>query len=452
VPNQEPPRRRQGLPRSGGLTKPILSSSTFSAATPAATTPIEPVEATAALTTAIPKAPLTASKGRRGLPRPTVSPSPTDEHANQLPPPAGDGRRGLRATSTDSSATAAPTAPAAPAAAKTTALRAALPSRPTGTNGPAGKRPSSTGRSHRKFTLGSGTRRYVVGAVGLVIAAAVAAIIARMLVSTGEVQNFLVTYPGEIPLPESAPVGFPAWLGWQHFLNAFFIGLIIRSGWLVRTTQRPPASWTRNNTGLIKTKGSPNRFSLDLWFHLSMDAFWVLNGVVFIVLLFSTGQWTRIVPTSWEIVPNALSAALQYASLQWPTENGWVNYNSLQVLAYFLTVFLAAPLAAVTGIRMSGAWPLRAKRLTRIYPIEVARAIHFLVMLYFVVFITVHVTLVLATGALRNLNHMYGGQDAVNWWGFTIFVLSLLVTAAGVLAARPLVLAPIAGLMGKVGR
>jgi hypothetical protein len=40
----------------------------------------------------------------------------------------------------------------------------------------------------------------------------------------------------------------------------------------------------------------------------------------------------------------------------------------------------------------------------------------------------------------------------VNWWGFTIFVLSLLVTAAGVLAARPLVLAPIAGLMGKVGR
>ncbi|YCH19517.1 cytochrome b/b6 domain-containing protein [Arthrobacter sp. D1-29] len=303
-----------------------------------------------------------------------------------------------------------------------------------------------------KSAAGSGTGRYVFGAVGLVIAAGVVAIIARMLVSTGEVQNFLVTYPGEVPLPESAPVGFPAWLGWQHFLNAFFIVLIIRSGWLVRTTKRPPASWTRNNTGLIKTKGSPNRISLDLWFHLSMDALWLLNGVVFIVLLFSTGQWTRIVPTSWDIVPNALSAALQYASLQWPTENGWVNYNSLQVLAYFFTVFVAAPLAAVTGIRMSGAWPSKATGLNRIYPIEVARSIHLLVMLYFVVFITVHVALVLATGALRNLNHMYGGQDAVNWWGFTIFVLSLLVTAAAVLAARPLVLAPIAGLMGKVGR
>ncbi|MCU1478808.1 MAG: hypothetical protein JWQ64_3501 [Subtercola sp.] len=290
------------------------------------------------------------------------------------------------------------------------------------------------------------------GAVCLVVLAAIVVLIARLLVSTSAVQDFLVTYPGQTPLPAAAPVGIPVWLEWQHFLNAFFLVLIIRSGWLVRTTLRPPASWTRNNTGLIKTKGKPKRISLDLWFHLTMDSFWFLNGIIFVVLLFSTGQWMRIVPTSWAIFPNTVSAALQYASLQWPTEDGWVNYNSLQVLTYFATVFLAAPLAAITGIRMSGAWPSKAKRLNRIYPLEVARAIHFPVMLYFVVFVIIHVTLVLATGALRNLNHMYGGQDAVNWWGFGIFVVSLLVTAGAVVAARPLVLAPIAGLMGKVGR
>jgi hypothetical protein len=39
-------------------------------------------------------------------------------------------------------------------------------------------------------------------------------------------------------------------------------------------------------------------------------------------------------------------------------------------------------------------------------------------MLYFVVFTIVHVTLVLATGALCNLNHMYSGSDAQNWRGF----------------------------------
>ena len=73
-------------------------------------------------------------------------------------------------------------------------------------------------------------------------------------------------------------------------------------------------------------------------------------------------------------------------------------------------------------------------------------------MFYFVAFTIVHVTLVLATGALRNLNHMFGGQDAVNWLGFIIFVVSLLVIVGGWFAARPIVVAPIAGLFGKVGR
>jgi hypothetical protein len=71
-------------------------------------------------------------------------------------------------------------------------------------------------------------------------------------------------------------------------------------------------------------------------------------------------------------------------------------------------------------------------------------------MLYFVVFIVVHVTLVLATGALRNLNHIYASQDAVNWTGFWLFVVSLVVIVAAVFAARPVLLAPIAKLFGSV--
>jgi hypothetical protein len=69
---------------------------------------------------------------------------------------------------------------------------------------------------------------------------------------------------------------------------------------------------------------------------------------------------------------------------------------------------------------------------------------------YFVLFIFVHVVLVFATGALRNLNHMYAAQDAVNWTGFWIFAASMVVIAIAWVAARPLVLAPIARLFGKV--
>jgi thiosulfate reductase cytochrome b subunit len=283
----------------------------------------------------------------------------------------------------------------------------------------------------------------IVGGAGLLFAAAMAVLAVRFLLSTEPFEQFLAAYPGEYELPEGAPVGIPPWLGWQHFFNTFLMVLIIRTGLQVRTEKRPSVFWS--------PRGNPKRkISLALWFHQSLDILWIVNGVLFVVLLFATGQWMKLVPTSWAVFPNAISAALQYVSLDWPTENGWVNYNSLQQLAYFATVFLAAPLAIVTGVRMSGVWPKNAKALNKAYPVEWARAVHFPVMLYFVAFIFVHVALVLATGALRNLNHMYASQDAVNWVGFWIFAASLVVIAAAWVAARPLVLAPIARLFGKV--
>lgn len=277
-------------------------------------------------------------------------------------------------------------------------------------------------------------------------------LVAKWLTSLSGVQDFLAQYPGHSELPEGAPVGFPAWLAWQHFLNGFFLLLIIRSGWQVRTLSRPSGHWTRNNRGLIRTKNAPTKISLELWFHLTLDALWMLNGVVFVILIFATGQWVRIVPTSWDVFPNALSAGLQYVSLNWPLENGWVNYNALQLLTYFVTVFIAAPLAFISGLRTSSAWPKNAKGLNKAYPIEAARAIHFPVMIYFVLFVIVHVTLVLATGALRNLNHMYGGSDEVNWVGFGIFAASVAAMVAAWFLARPLFLRPIASLMGSVTR
>ncbi|MEO7016156.1 MAG: cytochrome b/b6 domain-containing protein [Leifsonia sp.] len=306
-------------------------------------------------------------------------------------------------------------------------------------------------RRYGRFTRAQWAGATLVGLAGLILLVAIVVALARFLVSLPPVHDFLATYPGANPLPAEAPVGLPAWLAWQHFLNTFFVVLIIRSGLRVRREKRPSAFWAR--------RGSRRRISLTLWFHQSLDILWIVNGVVFVVLLFTTGQWMRILPTSWEVFPNALSATLQYVSLNWPTENGWVDYNALQQLAYFSVVFLAAPLAIVTGVRMSGVWPKRAVTLNRLYPVEWARKVHFPVMVFFVLFIVVHVTLVLATGALRNLNHMYAalgstdpGAYADNPVGFWIFVASLVVIAAGWVAARPLVLAPIARLFGKVSR
>lgn len=277
-------------------------------------------------------------------------------------------------------------------------------------------------------------------------------LIAKVLRETGAVADFIDRFPGSPAPPPAAPIGLPAWIGWQHFLNAFFLLLVIRSGLEVRKPGRPSAFWTRSNTGLIRTKNRPRRMSLWLWIHLCFDALWMLNGIVFIVLIFVTGHWVRIVPTSWDVIPNAISVGIQYLSLQWPTDNGWANYNALQLLSYFAIVFIVSPLAFISGIRLSSMWPQQATRLNSRYPEKWARAVHFPVMLVFIGFIIVHVTLVLATGALRNLNHMYAARDDVGWLGFGIFAGSLVVMVVGWFAASPVVLRSIAALTGTVTR
>jgi DMSO/TMAO reductase YedYZ molybdopterin-dependent catalytic subunit len=176
------------------------------------------------------------------------------------------------------------------------------------------------------------------------------------------------------------------------------------------------------------------------WWHLGVDMLWLLNGAVYYVLLFSTGQWRRIVPTTWKVFPAAASVLIQYLSLRWPTENGWNAYNGLQLLAYFVTVFVAAPLALVTGLGMSPALSTRFKWISRRLSIQVARSLHFLVLCWFLLFIVVHVTLVFSTGLLRNLNHIYAARDDAGWLGFAIFAVTTIVLVVAWLAASPFTL------------
>ncbi len=299
----------------------------------------------------------------------------------------------------------------------------------------------------RPDILSSRRARWIAATVAAIIVIVVGILVARALRTLGPVSSFIADHPGVLEPLAGTPAGLPVWLAWQHYLNAFFLVLIVKTGWQVRTTRRPPAYWARRGS-----RGSGTKISVTLWLHLALDVLWVLNGVVFLILIFATGHWARIVPTSWEIVPNAVSVFLQYASLDWPTENGWIAYNALQVLSYFGVVFILAPLAIVTGLRMSPLWPSSAARLSRAYPIEVARAVHFPTMLAFVAFVVVHVTLVAATGLLRNLNHMYAVRDDASWWGLLVFVIGTAVMVAAWFLAGPTITRTLAALTGSVTR
>jgi thiosulfate reductase cytochrome b subunit len=275
-----------------------------------------------------------------------------------------------------------------------------------------------------------------------VVAAVVIVVICRLITNIDAVKSWMQQYPGEYEPAVTPDEGFPIWARWQHYLNFFFMALILQSGLRVRHQQKPPAVWQPRKGG--------KKISINLWLHTSLDIFWMLNGLIFVILLFATGHWARIVPTSWEVFPNAISAGLQYASFQWPPENGWVNFNSIQQIMYFLVIFVAAPLAIISGLRMSEWWPKDAKTLNKIYPAPVARKIHFPTMLFFVLFVIIHVFLVFTTGMTHNLNHMFAGNQSGNLGGFLWFVLGLAVVIAALVAARPLVIQPIAGKFGQV--
>lgn len=59
-------------------------------------------------------------------------------------------------------------------------------------------------------------------------------------------------------------------------------------------------------------------------------------------LLFATGEWQRLIPTSWSIFPDAWQTLLTYLSLHQPATSPGVPYDPLQQLAYAAVVFLLA--------------------------------------------------------------------------------------------------------------
>ncbi len=268
----------------------------------------------------------------------------------------------------------------------------------------------------------------------------------RALREYPDVKAFLVRHPGIAQSAPSVNSGFPWWLRLQHFLNMLLMMFIIRAGiqiladhprlyWKRDCTpgtdwfrfQRPVPTgriWTAKDDSVTLPKwlGIPGlRHSIGLarWWHFSTNMLWTVNGVAFYVLLFSTDQWRRLVPLTWDVVPSAISTAIQYGSLDFPVDQGWTRYNALQQLAYFATVFIAAPVSIATGLLQSPAISNRLGWTGRVLNRQVARSIHFLSFSWFVLFILAHGIMVFVTSLRENTNHMFAGVQNASWSGFS---------------------------------
>jgi len=281
------------------------------------------------------------------------------------------------------------------------------------------------------------------------------------------VEAFILQHPGVAQSAPSVESGFPWWLQLQHFLNMFFMLFIMRAG-LQILADHPRLYWSRDCTPgtdwfrfqapipkdriwtakddsvtLPRWLGIPGlRHTLGLarWWHFAVNLLWLINGVAFYALLFSTDQWRRLVPMTWEVFPAALSTAIQYASLNFPVDHSWTRYNGLQQLSYFITVFVAAPVSIATGVMQSPALSNALGWFGRVFNRQAMRSLHFISFAWFVGFIVTHGVMVFVTGLRQNTNHMFAGVDDGSWRGFPVFVAAMAILVVTWLAASPFTL------------
>jgi len=169
-----------------------------------------------------------------------------------------------------------------------------------------------------------------------------------------------------------AALGFPVWIRATHWINVLFIGFLIRAGlqilgayprlyWNVHCT--PGTEWLKFTkkvmpkdrlwTALDMEEAVPtwlgqpggNNLGMGRHWHFSAALFWVLYAI----LLFATGEWTRLIPTSWDIFPAAWHTFITYATLGQPPAGASHPFDPLQQLAYAAVIFVLAPFLILTG-------------------------------------------------------------------------------------------------------
>ena len=264
-----------------------------------------------------------------------------------------------------------------------------------------------------------------------------------------------------------ASLSFPLWLRLDHYINILFIGLMLRSGFQILAAHprlywnrksKPSNRWfqfTKNQwikftsaklpgnklyTSMDDEEPAPtwlalpgkDNLGLGRHWHFFSAIFWILNGVVYIVLLFSTGEWSRLVPTSWSIIPRAWETFLTYITFHIPPASDFRPYDPLQQLAYFGVVFILGPFMIITAAAQSPAIEARFPwYVNMLGGRQSARSLHFLGLVAFIGFIIIHTALVLIVHFQDNIRNIVLGTTSSSFaLALTIAIIALIVVAA----------------------
>ena len=74
-----------------------------------------------------------------------------------------------------------------------------------------------------------------------------------------------------------------------------------------------------------------------------------MNGLIYVVLLFATGEWERLIPTLWSNFPAAWQTFLSYFTFHVPPPGAFAPYDPLQQLSYAAAVFVPSMIATAAA-------------------------------------------------------------------------------------------------------
>ena len=174
---------------------------------------------------------------------------------------------------------------------------------------------------------------------------------------------------------------------------------------------------SRGDDSELEERGFPAWATLPSSQDLAMGRRWhfffawilVLNGLLYFANLVVGRHIRDLWPNLADLraIPHAI---IEHIRLRFPSGDEALRYNVLQKLAY-LSVVIAFPILILAGLTMSpavnAAFPWL---LTLFHGRQAARAVHFMLAAYLVLFLIVHLVMVVLSGPINNMRSMITGR------------------------------------------
>jgi thiosulfate reductase cytochrome b subunit len=174
---------------------------------------------------------------------------------------------------------------------------------------------------------------------------------------------------------------------------------------------------SRGDDGELEARGFPSWATLPSYQDLATGRRWhfffawilVINGLVYFLNLIARRHIRDLWPSLADLkaLPRAI---VDHVRLRFPEGNEALHYNVLQKLAY-LSVVIAFPLLILAGLTMSPGMDSGFPWLLTLFGgRQAARAVHFLLAAYLVLFVIVHLVMVVLSGPINNMRSMITGR------------------------------------------